>query len=296
MGQAGRSASDGAGPAVLAPEDAVEWFADLLEPLALLALERGVRLTALIDSLKLALVRAASTLPAEGGEGGPRREGANRSDSRLAVMTGVHRKDLRRIRMTGSTARSKSLSVVGEVFARWRSSPRFVTRRGEPRVLLRQADGGDRPSFEELVQTVTRDVHPRPVLDEMLRLGMVESDGRAADRLRLLQGAYVPVADQAEQMRLARDNLADHVASIVANLQGAGGRFLEQSVYSDELTEASARQFNRETLAAWQKVFDLLMPRLQALHEADRQSAEPRDHRVRLGMYGLATRVRETPK
>ena len=125
---------------------------------------------------------------------------------------------------------------------------------------------------------------------------MVESDGKAGDRLRLLQAAYVPAADQVEQMRLARDNLADHVAAIAANLQGAGGRFLEQAVYSDELTAASARQFNRETLDAWQKLFDQVMPRLQALHEADRQSSEPRDHRVRLGMYGLATRVRETPK
>ena len=323
----GSTSVDGAGPPVLAPEEAVEWFAELLEPLALLALQRGVRLTALIDSLKLALVRAASGLPGESRDGGrdePRdgdqdegRDGgqvdepgrdasagrvgaggraSGRSDSRLAVMTGVHRKDLRRIRTTGSTTRSKSLSIVGEVFARWRTSPRFVTRRGEPRVLLRQAVGGDRPSFEELVQAVTRDVHPRPVLDEMLRLGMVESDGKAGDRLRLLQAAYVPAADQVEQMRLARDNLADHVAAIAANLQGAGGRFLEQAVYSDELTAASARQFNRETLDAWQKLFDQVMPRLQALHEADRQSSEPRDHRVRLGMYGLATRVRETPK
>ena len=75
----------------------------------------------------------------------------------------------------------------------------------------------------------------------------------------------MPAADQVEQMRLARDNLADHVAAIAANLQGAGGRFLEQAVYSDELTAASARQFNRETLETWQKLFDQVMPRLQAL-------------------------------
>lgn len=278
-----------ASPAALAPEEAVEWFAELLEPLAWLALQRGVRLTALVDSLKLALVRAAARLPADDGQPG------GRSDSRLAVMTGVHRKDLRRIRTTGTTTRSRSLSIVGEVFARWRTAPRFLTRRGEPRILLRQADAGDRPSFEELVQAVTRDVHPRPVLDEMLRLGMVESDGKAGDRIRLLRAAYVPAADRVEQMRLARDNLADHVAAIAANLDSGGDRFLEQAIYSDELTAASARQFNRETLEAWQQIFERLMPRLQSLHEADRRSGQPRDHRVRLGLYGLATRVRETP-
>ena len=273
--------------AVMSPDEAVAWFAELLEPLARLALERGVRLPVLVDALKLALVQAAADLPGE--SDAP----ASRSDSRLAVMTGVHRKDLRRIRTTGTTGRSKSLSIVGEVFARWRSSARFLTRRGEPRILLRQQDDSARPSFEELVRSVTRDVHPRPVLDEMLRLGIVESEGKAADRIRLVQAAYVPAGDQTEQMRLARDNLADHVAAIAGNLQGGGRRFLEQSVYSDELTEASARRFNLDTATVWQKVFDQLMPVLQALHEGDRHATEARDHRVRLGMYGLATRVLE---
>lgn len=272
----------------ISPEEAVDWFAGLLEPLAALALDRGVRLPALIDSLKLALVRAAAAV-----EAGKDTTPATRSDSRLAVMTGVHRKDLRRIRTTGSTTRARSLSVVGEVFARWRSDPRFLTRRGESRVLLRQRDSTPRPSFEELVATVTRDVHPRPVLDELLRLGMVQTDGRPAERVRLVQTAYVPAADQAELMRLARDNLADHCAAVAGNLQGGGRRFLEQALYSDQLTEESARQFNRETRAAWDKVFAMLMPRLQQLHETDRRSARPRDHRIRLGMYGLATRARE---
>ena len=271
----------------ISPEEALDLFAGLFEPLAALALDRGVRLPALIDSLKLALVRAAAAV-----EAGEDSTPATRSDSRLAVMTGVHRKDLRRIRTTGSIVRPRSLSVVGEVFARWRSDPRFLTRRGESRVLLRQRDP-TRPSFEELVATVTRDVHPRPVLDELLRLGMVRTEGRSAGRVRLLHTAYVPAADQAELVRLARDNLADHCAAVAGNLQGGGRRFLEQALYSDHLTEESARQFNRETRAAWDKVFSLLMPRLQELHEADRRSAQPRNHRVRLGMYGFVGRERE---
>lgn len=297
-------------PAPMSPDAAAEWFADLLEPIALLALERGVRLNGLIDALKLALVRAAISLADDDGRSpatvlrpaSPTSQAdaaagrAAFSDSRLAVMTGVHRKDLRRIRTTGGTTRAKSLSIVGEVFARWRSDPRFLTRRGEPRHLLRHRDGGERASFEELVAAVTRDVHPRPVLDEMLRLGMVETDGRVGDRVRLLHAAYVPAADKAELMHLGRDNLADHVAALVGNLQGDGRRFLEQAVYSDDLTEASARQFNLETREVWEKVFTLLMPRLQALYEADRDSRDPRNHRVRVGMYGLVTRNRRTSR
>jgi hypothetical protein len=258
--------------------DDVEWFAGLFEPLAGLAIARGAKLPALIDSLKLALVRAALAEPA----------GEAASDSRLAVMTGVHRKDLRRIRTTGSTARPKRRSLAGEVFARWQSEPRFLTARGRPRVLRRQAVDAAQPSFEELVAGISRDVHPRPVLDELMRLRMVETLGADEQRVRLLRTSFVPATDSAQMRQLALDNLADHCAAIAGNLAGDGARFLEQAIYSDGLTAESARQFNRETLAVWEAAFATMMPRLQALFEADRTAEAPRDHRVRLGMYGFA--------
>jgi hypothetical protein len=286
------------------PQEAIEWFAALFEPLAGLALARGVKLPALVDSLKLALVRAATAVaeaesagrsptitPAEATSAGPDLP-PPRSDSRLAVMTGVHRKDLRRIRTTGSTARAQHRSLAAEVFARWQSDARFLTSRGRPRVLSRQAEDPGRPSFEELVAGITRDVHPRPVLDELLRLRLVESVGPGERRVRLVQSAYVPAGDAAQMMQLAHDNLADHCAAVAANLAGGGRRFLEQAIFSDGLTAQSADAFNRETLAAWESAFASLMPRLRTLYDADRASDQPRDHRVRLGMYSLAVPTR----
>ena len=64
---------------------------------------------------------------------------------------------------------------------------------------------------------------------------------------------------------------------------------------SDELTAESAARFNRETREAWERLFERMMPRLQALHERDRLSKAPRDHRVRLGVYGYAGRSGEAP-
>ena len=286
-------------------EEAIEWFAGLFEPLAGLALARGVKLPALIDSLKLALVRAATAVsdtessgaspaastPADAPPARPDRP-ASRSDSRLAVMTGVHRKDLRRIRTTGSAARTHSRSIAAEVFARWQSDPRFLTSRGRPRVLSRQTEDPERPSFEELVAGITRDVHPRPVLDELLRLRLVETIGVGERRVRLTQSAYVPAGDSTQMIQLAHDNLVDRCAAVAANLSGEGRRFLEQAIFSDGLTAESAQAFNRDTLAAWEAAFASLMPRLRALHEADRTADQPRDHRVRLGMYSLAAPTR----
>ncbi len=255
----------------------------LVEPLAALALREGVQLPALIDALKVALVREAVGAPTA-----PRLPGASAggiTDSRIAVMTGVHRKDVRRIRAQGRPAAPRGASLAMQVFARWRSDPRYLTARGAPRQLPRQASAGEAPvpSFESLVLAVTRDVHPRTVLDELLRLGIVES--RPGDRVRLTQTAFVPAADDRAMVSLAVANLGDHAAAVGANLARTGPRFLEQAIFSDGLSAESARIFNRRSLLAWEQVFETMMPLARTLFEADRAAGGERTHRVRLGMY-----------
>ncbi len=274
-----------------------EWFAAILEPLAALAIQRGIGLPTLVDSLKLALVRAAVSTDAAQGAAGERGQAeasasASRSrlsDSRVALMTGVHRKDLRRLRQIGPAALNRGPSVANQVFARWLAEPRWRGADDEPRDLVRQSDEGAR-SFESLVHSVTRDVHPRAVLEELLRLQLVQV-GEGADgvaTVRVIRRAFVPPPGSAQLLDVAQANLADHVAAVCSNLQADGRRFLEQAIYSDELTAESARQFNRETRLAWDQLLAQMMPRLRALYEADQQSDRPRDYRVRLGMYGYA--------
>ncbi len=76
----------------------------------------------------------------------------------------------------------------------------------------------------------------------------------------------------------------------MANLQGDGGRFLDQALFSDGLSAESAETFNRATRRAWLTVQADLMPLLQRLHDTDRGTGAPADHRVRLGVYGYVER------
>ncbi|MGE0311336.1 MAG: DUF6502 family protein [Lautropia sp.] len=283
------ASSDGptAGPAV-GPTAGEALAQALLEPLAALALREGIQLPALIDGLKIALVREAVRATPPGRDAAARTSGASGSavtDSGIAVMTGVHRKDVRRIRTSAAPTAARGASVAMQVFARWRSDPRYLTARGAPRQLARQprADDPLAPSFESLAQAVTRDVHPRTVLGELMRLGIVES--RPGDRLRLARSAFVPVGDDRQMASLAVSNLADHASAIVANLAASGPRYLEQAIFSDGFSAESARVFNQRSLQAWQQVFDTMMPLARALFDADRRSGVERSHRVRLGMY-----------
>jgi hypothetical protein len=249
----------------------------LLEPLARLALAQGLTLQTLTELAKHALAAAAM------------RADPRASMSQISVRTGVHRKDLRRIAERHAPRPARSPGA--EVFARWLSDPRYLTRRGGPRVLPRTSLREDQPSFDALAASVTTDVHPRAVLEELLRLGLAELDAR--DRVRLIAQAYVPRGDRAGMLVLLADNVGDHLDAAVANLEGDGERFLEQAMFSDGLTAASAESFTRATRRAWLAVQSELMPVLQALYERDRAGGEPTDHRVRLGVYGYAERDRD---
>lgn len=249
----------------------------LLEPLARLALAQGLTLQSLTELTKHALAGAAM------------RADPAASMSQISVRTGVHRKDLRRIADRPSPRAARSPGA--EVFARWLADPRYLTRRGRPRVLPRVAAGDDEPSFDALAASVTTDVHPRAVLEELVRLGLVEADARG--RVRLVAQAYVPRRDRAGMLALLADNVGDHLDAAVANLEGDGQRFLEQAMFSDGLSAESAEAFNRATRRAWLAVQAELMPVLQALYDHDRAGDAPTDHRVRLGVYGYAERERD---
>jgi hypothetical protein len=246
----------------------------LLEPLARLALAQGLTFQSLAELTKLALAGAA------------RREEPAASTSRIAVRTGVHRKDLRRFAERPVPRPTRALGP--EVFSRWLADPRYLTARGRPRVLPRAATADGSPSFESLSSSVTTDVHPRAVLDELLRLGLAELDTR--DRVRLVATAYVPAGDRGDMLRILADNVGDHLDAATANLRSGGERHLEQAIFSDGLSADSAETFNRATRRAWQRIQADLMPVLQRLYDEDRARGSGTTHRVRLGVYGYVAR------
>ena len=108
--------------------------------------------------------------------------------------------------------------------------------------------------------------------------------------MRLVARAYVPHGDRARMLSLLADNVGDHLDAAVANLRAGGDAHLEQAVFSDGLSPASADRFNRATRLAWDRVVEDLMPLLQRLYDEDRARADEATHRVRLGVYGYTER------
>jgi hypothetical protein len=92
--------------------------------------------------------------------------------------------------------RATKQPLAAEVLARWTTDHSYRDQAGEPAMLNRL---GPAPSFEALAQTVTRDIHHRSLLDELLRLDLV-SYNENLDRVSLTRNDFVPRCDSRQML------------------------------------------------------------------------------------------------
>ena len=257
----------------------------LLKPLARLLLANGVTYPAFAAALKRVFLEAAQDELAH--------HGMPVTDSALTLLSGVHRRDVRTLlRSEADSAKAHSaperasLSLASEVVTRWLHDTRFKGARGRARTLAR---GPDADSFDSLVASISSDVRPRAMLDELKRLGVATEDDDGS--VRLLVGSFAPRQGFEEMSWLFADNLHDHLAAASANLQGEAN-FLEQSVFVDEITQASAAQLQEAAVLAWKQAFKTVMAKAQTRFESDAADATPQDrnHRARFGVYFFSDR------
>ena len=249
----------------------------VLKPAARLLLRHGVAYPAFAAAMKRVFLEAAQDELAA--------KGMSNSDSAITLLSGVHRRDVRTLLRAQPEAQSPARATLGpvsEVLARWMHDKTFHSagRRRAPRTLAR---GTAADSFDSLVASVSSDVRPRALLDELKRLGVAREDD---DGVTLLASSFAPRQGFDEMALLFADNLHDHLAAASANLQG-DGNFLEQSVFVDELTAASVVRLQAASVSAWQRAFKLVMGEAQTRFDADaaHAPAEDRQHRARFGVY-----------
>ena len=207
------------------------------------------------------------------------------TDSRVSMLTGIHRGEVKRLTEEGLSVvetTPPAVSLGASVVARWISDPLYIDSQGNPVPLPRHASDGGEISFESLVATIRTDIRSRPMLDEWLRLGVVELDGQ--DRVCLKTKAFVPKKNSEEKAFYFGQNLHDHIAVSVNNMIGEQASELERSVYYQRLTPASIETLKK--LAT-----DLGMRAVQEVNrlalELDRLDAGRADanQRMNFGLY-----------
>jgi hypothetical protein len=170
---------------------------------------------------------------------------------------------------------------------RWRTNPAYLDAQGQPLTLARQ---GDAPSFESLARGVTQDVHPRSLLDELLRLGMASHDV-PADTVTLVLDAFVPSTDRVRMLEFLAHNVGDHLSAAVANVVGPAPRHLERAVFADGLSPQAIVAAQAWVADAWRDMAAALVPYIeQLIADEAHEPASMRQQRFRAGLYAYTER------
>lgn len=258
----------------------------VLRPLVRLLVAHGITYSFLTDMLKSIFVETAAsefTL-----------DGQRPTDSRLTLLTGVHRKDIRRLMREPEPPPETppGLTLGTQIVARWLGDRNYSDDTGRPLALPRTPSQGGDHSFAALVESVSKNVRPRSVLDELRRLGVVEID--ANDYVHLITSGFVPGKELDAKAFYFGEALHDHLAAGVHNLEDVGRPFLERSVYYDELSPGAVEALRAQAEKLSTDVLKEINKRGMALERQDPPQPGQR-MRMRLGVYFYSARVQEKP-
>ena len=212
--------------------------------------------------------------------------GKRQTDSRITLLTGVHRKDVKRLRAQRYPALrpSRAASLGSQLIARWTTLPEYLDVQGLPQVLPRLAQTAA-PSFESLVRSLSTDIRPRAVLDEWLRLGIAHIDDQ--DCVCLNVQAFIPPPGSEEMAYYFGRNLHDHVAAAVHNMLGKQEPFLERSVNYNNMSPAAVTELTELAKRRGMEVLQELNARALQLQQQDSGLANA-SHRINFGLYLFA--------
>ena len=256
----------------------------VLRSLARVLMRYGVSVQAFIDLAKRAYIGAAQcdfTLPTR-----------KMTGSRLALITGLTRKDVQRLTTDRAPSDERALARVNRavrVIAGWRRDSAFHGEAGVPAVLQIDGQGA---TFSELVRRYSGDIPVRAVLDELVRNGSVtvsESQVRLADR-------GLPSTDESGKLALLGSDVSDLVDTVAYNLQAeADRRRFQRKVMYDNLSREAVAEFRRISAQRSQQVLEEF-DRWLARHDRDVSGSTAGSGRVRagVGMYFFEEEISTT--
>lgn len=213
--------------------------------------------------------------------------GRKPSNSRTAVLTGINRKDIAKLKERPHPLSDQSLdspNPAARVITAWTNDARFHDDAGNPKPLLVEDQPTQVDSFTSLAKEFSSDVPVRALIDELERINAVVREG---DRVRLMVSAYVPIADVRENLRIFGTAAADLLKTMDHNIgREAPGPFLQRTVsyshVSPEHLEVIRKRCREEGEALLLQINEWLSEFEQ---KEGPETAEQQSFRVGVGVY-----------
>ena len=196
----------------------------MLYPIARVLLKHGVSHTEFSELARKAYVDVAFK--------DFRITGRKQTVSRVAVLTGLSRKEVVRLQYVKDVAllaEKGPLNRAARVITGWTIDPEFRDAQGQPLPLPSTGEGA---SFATLIKRYSGDITAGAVLDELVRVGAVEL---REELLFLCTQAYVPRKSELEKLKIMGVCAADFLNTIEHNISTPDddARFQRAVIYHD---------------------------------------------------------------
>lgn len=159
-------------------------------------------------------------------------EGRKQTVSRVAVLTGLSRKEVVRLQYLADAAplaEKGTLNRAARVITGWTVDPEFRDAQGQPLPLPSTGEGA---SFATLIKRYSGDITAGAILDELVYVGAVELKD---ELLFLCTQAYVPRKSELEKLKIMGICAADFLNTIEHNVSTPhdDARFQRALIYHD---------------------------------------------------------------
>lgn len=253
-----------------------------LRPIARLCIHFGIDLRSLTEMMKVAFVHVAKEEFKVSGK--------SQTDSRIALLTGVHRKDVRRILgRAPDKATGRHQGLLANLIAQWLGTPELIDASGQVKPIPRNPDPDHKHSFITLAGSLTNDIHPRALLDECLNRGIVRID--VDDMVYLVQESLVPESNLDEKAHFFSQTIHDHISAAGHNLNGNQPPFLDRFVWHEGLTEEDVDAIAATARKAAMNALKTVNNQAVELKQKNLEKGIFSDRRMHFGTFYYSTRV-----
>ena len=251
----------------------------ILKPLVRLLIRQNITYVGIQNLLKQTYVKVADK--------SFKLDGKRQTDSRISLLTGVHRADVKRIRSEQSVQISEKeikASLSAQIMSIWVGHQAYLDKEGNPKPLYRHAQDGS-PSFEQLVLSVSKDKHPRSFVDDWLNQGTIELKNEdEKEIICLTEAGYIPEADFEEKLFFAGKNIGDHLSVVVHNLEKKQPAMFDRAVYYHQLTPESVKELEELSNKKMMEVLIEVNQRASELQQND-TAKEQANEGIHIGAY-----------
>lgn len=200
-----------------------------LRPVAKFCLRNSLRLQEVQQVLKEVLVTEATKLL--------ERDNTSVSASKLALITGVHRKDVTAI-VNGERRENSNVDLLTKVLGQWQMDKKFSSS-GKPKPLTCL---GTESEFFELVRKVNKEINPYTVLFELERANLLE---RTDNKVIAIAKEFVPAGNAEDIFEMYEPDGADLIAAVEENAIGTGPKHFHLRTAFDNIPFSDLKEIEK---------------------------------------------------